>query len=153
MPSVPTPRRTVGLVAALAGLALGLVTIGPAMAGDPMGLWLTKDRDAKVRVADCAGALCGTIVWLKDPIDPATGKSATDKQNVDRALRSRPLMGVQVILDMKPSGAPDKWTGHIYNSDDGKTYHGNIALPSPTTLKVEGCVMAFCEAEIWTRTE
>jgi uncharacterized protein (DUF2147 family) len=106
-----------------------------------------------VRVADCAGALCGTIVWLRDPIDPATGHPVADKKNADRALRSRPLMGVQVILEMKPSGTPDKWTGHIYNSDDGKTYRGNIALQNPTTLKVEGCVMAFCEAELWTRTE
>jgi uncharacterized protein (DUF2147 family) len=127
MPSAPRPRRTVGRVAALAGLALGLVTIGSAVAGDPMGLWLTKDRDAQVRVADCAGVLCGTIVWLKDPIDPTTGKPVTDKQNVDRAQRSRPLMGGPVILDMKPSGTPDKWTGHIYNSDDGKTYRGSIA--------------------------
>jgi uncharacterized protein (DUF2147 family) len=54
---------------------------------------------------------------------------------------------------MKPSGTADKWTGHIYNSDDGETYRGSIALPSPTTLKVEGCVLSFCEAEIWTRRE
>ena len=146
-------RATVGLVAAITALALSLVTMSPAIAGDPRGDWLTKDRDAKVRVADCDGGLCGTVVWLKDPIDPATGKPVADKHNVDHALRTRPLMGVQIVLDMKPSGTADKWTGHIYNSDDGKTYRGSIALPSPTTLKVEGCVLSFCEAEIWTRAE
>jgi uncharacterized protein (DUF2147 family) len=153
LPSAPRPRRAVALVAAIAALALGLVTSGPASAGDPSGLWLTKDRDAKVQVADCRGALCGTVVWLKDPIDPATGNPVTDKHNVDRALRSRPLIGVRIVLDMKPSGTADKWAGHIYNSDDGKTYRGSITLQNPTALKVEGCVMAFCEAELWTRTE
>ena len=77
-------RGTVGLVAAIAALALGLVTTSPAIAGDPRGDWLTKDRDAKVRVADCDGGLCGTVVWLKDAIDPATGKPVADKHNVDQ---------------------------------------------------------------------
>jgi uncharacterized protein (DUF2147 family) len=134
-------------------LLLGLASVGPAIAGDPIGLWLTKDRDAKVRVADCGGVLCGTVVWLKDPIDPATGKPVADKHNTEAAKRTRPLMGVEVVIGMKPSETPDKWAGHIYNTDDGKTYRGSIALQDATTLKVEGCVLAFCESEIWTRTE
>ena len=153
MRSAMTLRGTVGLVAAITALALSLVTMSPAIAGDPKGDWLTKDRDAKVRVADCGDGLCGTVVWLKDPIDPATGKPVADKHNVDQALRTRPLMGVQIVLDMKPSGTADTWAGHIYNSDDGKTYRGSIALTGPTTLKVEGCVLAFCKAEIWIREE
>ena len=140
-------------LATITFVGLALAIAGPAVASDPTGLWLTKDKDARVRVADCSGALCGTVVWLKDPIDPATGKPVTDKHNADASKRSRPLMGVEVVIGMKPSGTPDKWTGQIYNSDDGKTYRGSIALQDATNLKVEGCVLGFCESEIWTRTE
>ena len=66
-----------------------------------------------------------TIVWLKEPNDPDTRKPKTDKNNSDAAKRSRPLLGVQIVLGMKPAGA-DKWTGQVYNAEDGKTYSGNL---------------------------
>ena len=49
--------------------------IGPALAADPTGTWYTGDKDSQVRLTNCGGALCGTLVWLKEPNDPATGTS------------------------------------------------------------------------------
>ena len=40
---------------------------------DPTGIWLTQAGDAKVRVSRCRAGICGIVVWLRDPIDPATG--------------------------------------------------------------------------------
>jgi len=37
-------------------------------------------------------------------------------------------------------------------ADDGKTYASTIAVTGPGTLRVEGCVGAFCGGENWTRT-
>jgi uncharacterized protein (DUF2147 family) len=125
--------------------------LAPAQAGDPSGLWLTKDRDAKIRVGSCGGGMCGTIVWLAQPIDPATGRPQTDKANPDPSRRNRPLVGVSILLGMRPTGG-DKWSGHIYNADDGKTYDGSITLVSPGTLRIEGCLGIFCQSENWTRT-
>jgi uncharacterized protein (DUF2147 family) len=52
---------------------------------------------------------------------------------------------------MKPAG-PNKWSGQIYNADDGKTYAGNVSVSGPANLKVEGCVGgALCGSENWTR--
>ena len=44
------------------------------------GIWLTQAGDAKVRVSKCGGGICGVVVWLRDPIDPATGKPAGRRQ-------------------------------------------------------------------------
>ncbi len=58
-------------------LAFAFVTLAfafPCQAESPLGVWLTKDKDAHVRIAECGGSLCGTIVWLKDPIDDGTGR-------------------------------------------------------------------------------
>ena len=120
-------------------------------AGSPAGTWLTQAGDARVKVGPCGGALCGSIVWLRDPIDPATGKPAIDDKNPDPARAKRSMKGLQLFSDMKPAG-PNKWSGHIYNADDGKTYESNISVASPDTLKVEGCIGgALCGSENWRR--
>ena len=83
-------------------------------------------------------------------IDPATGQPWTDKNNIDPSLRSRPLLGLPVLIGMQPMGY-GKWSGHLYNVDDGKTYQGNIIELNATTIKVEGCVLIICGGENLSR--
>lgn len=135
-------------VAALLALA------GPeaALAADPTGTWLTQTGTSRIRIADCGGALCGTIIWLKEPNDPDTGKPKTDKNNSDASKRSRPLLGVQIVLGMKPSGT-DKWAGQVYNAEDGKTYSGNLTMTGAGALTLQGCALGglVCKGQNWTR--
>jgi uncharacterized protein (DUF2147 family) len=143
----------IALGVASVALAVGTLAFAlPAKAQTPSGVWLTKDQDAHVRIADCAGAICGTIVWLKQPIDKQTGMPALDQHNPDAAKRSRPLLGIQVMYGMRPS-APGKWTGHLYNADDGKTYDGNLVVLGPDSVKVEGCLIGICLGETWQRVQ
>jgi uncharacterized protein (DUF2147 family) len=123
-----------------------------ALAADPAGTWLTQGGNSRVKIADCGGAVCGTIVWLKEPNDPETGKPKTDKNNSDTAKRSRPLMGVQIVLSMKPNGA-DKWAGQVYNAEDGKTYTGNISYSGCNSLQLQGCALGglVCKGQTWTK--
>jgi len=138
--------------ALLAGAALALFAFGPAAAADPNGTWLTEGGKSHVRIAGCGGAICGRIVWLKEPNDPETGKPKTDKRNADAGKQSRPMIGVEIVLSMKPSGG-DKWTGQVYNAEDGKTYSGSITMDGPGSLKLEGCAMGglICKTQAWTR--
>ena len=122
-----------------------------AQAGGTDGIWLTQAGDAKVRVSKCGGGICGTVVWLREPIDPATGKPQIDDKNSNPALARRPIIGLSLFMGMRPAGA-NKWSGQIYNADDGKTYASSISATGPDTLKVEGCVGAFCGGETWTRS-
>jgi len=137
--------------ATLLAAATTLWTMSGAFAAEPNGVWLTKDRDARVAIAPCGSALCGRVVWLKDAIDPTTRAPMTDKFNRDPARRNRPLMGVEILSDMKPSGTPSKWSGRIYHPESGKTYSSNMKLISPDALVVEGCVSFYCQGETWTR--
>jgi uncharacterized protein (DUF2147 family) len=129
-----------------------LLAAAPAKAGGgPDGIWLTQAGDAKVRVSRCGSGICGVVVWLKDPIDPATGKPQADDKNPNPALTRRPIIGLSLFLGMRPVG-PNKWSGRIYNADDGKTYASNISVAGPSALRVEGCVGTFCGGEDWART-
>jgi uncharacterized protein (DUF2147 family) len=118
--------------------------------GTPDGIWLTQAGDAKLRVSKCGGGICGVVVWLRDPIDPATGKPQVDDKNLNPALARRPIIGLSLFSGMRPAG-PNKWSGQIYNADDGKTYASSISVAGPSTLKVEGCVGGFCGGENWSR--
>jgi uncharacterized protein (DUF2147 family) len=121
-----------------------------AQSADASGTWLTQAGDARVKVSKCGGGICGVIVWLREPYDTATGQPATDSKNPNRALAKRPLIGLPLFSSMQPTG-PNKWSGQIYNADDGSVYASHIAVTGADTLRVEGCVGALCGGETWTR--
>src|ERR1700681_1578022 len=133
------------ILAALPGAPAARAQAG----GEVSGIWLTQAGDAKVRVSKCGGGICGVVIWLKDPIDPATGKPQVDDKNPNPSMARRPIVGLP-LFSMRPAG-PNQGSGQIYNADDGKTYASKISVAGPSTLKVEGCVGAFCGGEDWTR--
>ena len=134
----------------IAALLLTAPSARAQSAGDPVGIWLTQAGDARVRVSKCGGGICGVIVGLKDPIDPATGKPQVDDKNPNPALAKRPIIGLPLFSGMHPSG-PGKWSGQIYNADDGSTYASHVSVTGPDSLRVEGCVGMLCGGETWTR--
>jgi len=139
--------RFVGLAAA------ALLLSQPVWAADdPSGTWLTQAGDAKVKVSKCGGNLCGTVIWLRQPMDTDTGKPAVDNKNPNRELATRPIMGLQLFSGMAADG-PNRWSGRIYNADDGQSYDSHISVAGPDALKVEGCVGSLCGGETWTRTK
>jgi uncharacterized protein (DUF2147 family) len=122
-----------------------------AQMGDPSGTWLTQAGDARVRVSKCGAHICGVVVWLREPTNPATGLPMVDDKNPNPALARRPMIGLPLFTDMRIAG-PNKWSGHIYNADDGGTYVSNISVSGPDSLRVEGCVGMLCGSETWTRS-
>jgi uncharacterized protein (DUF2147 family) len=140
-----------GFIAAILAALLAAPAAMAQSGGEVSGIWLTQAGDAKIRVSKCGGSLCGVVVWLKDPINPATGKPQVDDKNPNPALAKRPMIGLPLFMGMRPSG-PNKWSGQIYNADDGNSYASNISVAGPDTLKVEGCVGALCGGETWTRS-
>jgi uncharacterized protein (DUF2147 family) len=60
------------------------------------------------------------------------------------------MIGLLLFSGMQPV-APNKWSGQIYNADDGGTYASSVSVTGTDTLKVEGCVGALCGGETWTR--
>ena len=139
-----------GFVALLLIALLAASDAKAQVSGDPTGIWLTQAGDAKVKVNKCGGGICGVIVWLKDPINAATGKPEVDDKNPNPALAKRPMLGLPLFSGMRASG-PNKWSGEIYNADDGKTYESHVSVSGADTLRVEGCVGILCGGETWTR--
>ena len=137
------------IVMTLISLAVFSANATAESGSDPTGIWLTEAGDAKVQIVHCGTTICGTIVWLKSPIDSATGKPQVDDKNPDPAKARNPIVGLSLFRDMKLVGT--KWSGRIYNADNGKTYASNVSLVGSKALKVEGCVLVLCGSETWRK--
>jgi uncharacterized protein (DUF2147 family) len=126
---------------------LTLAALGPgyALAAGPVGEWWVHDKQARIQIVDCAGAIWGVISWEAMP--------GTDTHNPDPHLRNRPMLGVPIILGMTAK-SDNEWSGSIYNSAFGQTVPGKIELHSGDTLRITGCVLGvLCGGENWTRFE
>jgi hypothetical protein len=97
-------------------------------ANSPLGVWMTEEKEGRVRIEQCGANLCGYAVDKKS------------NQN-----------GEQVLINMKPG--KDKWSGRILDPNSGSTYDSTIALKGSDTLRVQGCAFGgvFCGGQTWTR--
>jgi Uncharacterized protein conserved in bacteria (DUF2147) len=100
-----------------------------SLANSPLGLWLTEEKEGKVRIEQCGNNLCGYSV------------DAKSNQN-----------GEQILINMKP-GNDSKWSGRILDPSTGSTYDSTIALKGSDSLRVQGCAFGgvFCGGQTWSR--
>lgn len=125
-----------------------LAVVGTAQAAEPLGEWRDEEGKATIRIVDCNSRLWGVVASESIP-------GGLDSKNPDKAKRTRPLLGIPVLLNMKKvDDEKDKWEGKVYNAEDGKTYDASIQLKAPNALRVEGClVWPLCGGQTWSRVD
>ena len=142
-----------GLAMLGAGLWLLVLVVAPAAEeANLIGVWETPEAKSNVEVYECGAALCGRLISLKEPIDE-DGNEKLDRRNKDETMRSRPVVGIELLTGFVADG-PGKWSdGRIYNPEDGKTYKCKLTLQDDGTLKVRGYVglSIFGKTQIWRR--
>ena len=118
----------------------------PGMASIPItGKWMTVGKDSVVEIAPCGAKLCGKIAKLLRPVE---GGPPTDRNNPNAALKSRPLLGLPILVDFTDNGPA--WGGTIYDPRSGKSYRSKVARNPDGTLKVQGCIAFLCQTQTWT---
>lgn len=123
-----------------------------------LGIWKTEKDESKVEIFQCGEKICGKIVWLKNPKytdsnDGQVGTPIIDRNNPDPALRSRPLIGLQIMDGFTELGDNTWGNGTCYDPKSGKTYRGKIHLASPDRLELRGFIgiPLFGRTSVWTR--
>lgn len=108
-----------------------LAPLAAAFAQDVIGKWKLEDGSAIVEVYKQGDVFNGKIVWLQNPTEP-DGTPAVDNNNPDAKLRSRKLIGLNMLSNLKKDGG-EYTGGSIYDPGNGKTYN--------CSMKVEGDVL------------
>ncbi len=125
------------------------------------GVWRTAEDKSRVQIFKTNGVYVGKIISLKDPSWPANdeegmgGKPKNDRRNPDTKLRSRPIVGLELMSGFKFAGSQTWDSGHVYDPENGKTYRGKLYLTSTNQLELRGYVglPIFGRTEVWRRAE
>ena len=112
-------------------LAMLIMPLAAALAQDVTGKWKLEDGTAIVEVYRQGDVYNGKIVWLQNPTE-ADGSPAVDSENPDKSLRSRKLIGLNMLSNLKKNGG-EYTGGSIYDPGNGKTYN--------CSMKVDGDVL------------
>jgi uncharacterized protein (DUF2147 family) len=132
-PVVPPPAPTVATAPSPPSPVQQQAAAAPTSiaqpSNSPLGLWLTEEKEGKVRIEQCGANLCGYSV---------------DKRSNQN--------GEQVLINMKP-GKDANWSGRILDPNTGSTYDSTIAMKSSDSLRVQGCAFGgmFCGGQTWSR--
>ncbi len=136
-------------------LVLGLTSMASAQSMSPLGIWTNSEKKATFEIYKCGNKLCGKIVSLTVPNDPATGKPKTDTQNPNPKLRSRPRLGM-VFMQGFEYDDDNKWDdGKIYDPESGKSYSCYMQMENPNTMEVKGYIgfSLIGKSQTWTRVK
>jgi len=136
-------------------LSVLLVSLGQSQAGDGiLGVWRVEDGEAHIELAPCGDELCGTIVWLDEPLLPA-GVSSKDVNNPDPALRDHDVLGLRILKGV--SSTPNKHGffrgGRIYDPESGRTYRCTLSMSDDDRLRMKGYIgiPLFGRSTYWSR--
>jgi uncharacterized protein (DUF2147 family) len=117
-----------------------------------LGAWLTAGGESKVEIYKCDSVTyCGKVIWLRDPLKE--GKPVADDKNPEDSLKSRPILGLQILRGF--TYADDLlWSGgKIYDPKSGNDYGAKMTLVDERNLELRGYVVIplFGRTEKWTR--
>ena len=124
-----------------------------------VGTWHTAEDKSQVEIFKKDNHYFAKITSLKEPNWPADdkdglgGKPKSDRRNPDPKLRSRAIVGLQIMHDFVYAGK-SKWdSGRIYDPENGKTYRCNLTLTSTNRLEVHGYigVSLLGRTEVWEK--
>ncbi len=122
---------------------------------DIIGNWKNGEGTGVINIyKTTSGHYAGKIVWLKEPIDPETGKPKLDKRNPDESKQSIPTLGLINMSGFVFNEEDKIWEdGNIYDPKTGKEYSCKINLKDKNTIEVRGFIgiSLFGRTDTWTR--
>ena len=118
-----------------------------------LGKWINSTSEAHVEISKRGNKYFGKIVWIKTEKDEK-GIVKTDLKNPDPELRSRPILGMEILKDFVYNDG--KWVdGKIYDPKSGKTYSCNMNIKGNGDLNMRGYIgiSLIGRTEVWKRVK
>ncbi|MEP6684867.1 MAG: DUF2147 domain-containing protein [Parafilimonas sp.] len=105
-----------------------------------IGKWESTEKNLIVEVYKHQNVFAARVVWFYDEDDTITPiNKRLDIKNPNRALRSRPIVGVDILSGLQFNPKQNRWNGgRIYDATSGRTWDATVWLTSPNDLSVRG---------------
>lgn len=120
-----------------------------------LGVWWNEEKTSRIEVFEKDGKIFGKVVWLKDDSNPDGSKPRTDYNNPEAKLKSRQLVGVLILKNLRWDADDNEWdSGEIYDPKSGKTYSCYAELQKDGGLFMKGYVLGMPflgRSTVWTR--
>lgn len=135
-------------------IVLSLLLLSTSLYGeeDIFGYWLAPG--SIILIENCNNYVCAKIetIFVEEGSDP---KQVLDEQNKDKALRSRTVIGINVLSGFLINDISQRTftDGRIYDPRRGRDFKANLFLKSNGNLSVEGCLAFICDKEDWRPLE
>ena len=107
------------------------------------GTWFTEDSSSKVTITQSGTAYTGKVTWVKT-------EGALDAKNSDPSLRTRPIMGIDILTGCTGDATSAKGC-RIYAPKRGSSYDAELSLDKDGSLKVKVKAGIGGKTQTWTR--
>lgn len=122
--------------------------------GDIIGTWINTNENQKIQFYKKENKYFGKLVWLKEGIDES-GNPLTDKNNPEEELRTRKIIGEDILKNLSYRGRLVWNRGNIYEFTSGKTYNCTVTLRDKDNLDIRTYfgLAILGRTQRWKRTE
>ena len=132
-----------------------MLMLNPVVAQDRdaiVGKWQSEHGSGMIQIYRNQDKYYGKLIAIKDPHD-SQGKPQLDINNPSAKLRSRPVIGIEILKDLEYKGKGVWDNGTIYNPKTGKSYSCKMSLLNNNKLDIKGYMgFSFIGKSVnWTR--
>jgi uncharacterized protein (DUF2147 family) len=119
-------------------MLISKVVIAQPPANKVCGKWESTDKNLIVEVYKVNGDFKAKIIWFDDG-SVEMMRACVDDKNPDKALRTRKVLGMDVLTGLVYQPATDSWeNGMVYDAKHGREWNAAAYINKHGELKVRG---------------
>jgi len=105
-----------------------------------VGKWMNTENNLEVEIFKTGNEFRAKVIWFDDSDDKSQPMDVRcDTKNADKKLRTRKIIGLEVMRGLIYNANNDNWEGgRIYDSSSGKNWDANAWIMEDGMLKVRG---------------
>jgi uncharacterized protein (DUF2147 family) len=136
---IPSKYISKSFVVALLLIIVSIGRTASAQNSDRIcGKWMSSEKNLTVEVYRTGDHFKAKIIWFKD--DPSLPMEEwRDKNNPNPSLRSRKILGMEVLSDLKYDSDGNSWEdGIVYDAKHGRDWNASAYIDVQGLLRVRG---------------
>jgi uncharacterized protein (DUF2147 family) len=113
-----------------------------------LGVW-KNPTGSTIQIYRCGPNVCAKVIAIS-----SKAPSRVDSENPEKALRTRPICGLEIGRSFHLTGPDQAQGGKLYDPESGNTYSGSM-ISDGDILKLRGYIglSLFGRTETWTRAQ